>query len=110
MELVPRIGEWGLASFRPSVPPLDRATHARGLLRWAAAGHRDLRHRLEKLAPLGRRVAHTRGIEPATVLQLVIGVEAKEIRRALRTIGACDLLGVVDHARQGAAGVAREPL
>src|SRR5690349_15479599 len=78
-----------------SVFPFDRAAHAGNLVHRALAGAGNLRHRLEQVAACIWHRARARGIEPAAVLQLQIGVEAEEVGRANRVIRASDLLALV---------------
>src|SRR5512147_931343 len=78
------------------LPPLDRAAHARLLLRRSFTGLGDLAHRLKQL-PAG--IGHERGpgrVEPAPVLQFQGGVEAEELGSANRVVGPRHLLGLVD--------------
>jgi hypothetical protein len=50
-----------------SIPPLDRASHRGQLLLGAAAGFRNLPHRLEQIAPGIRDQRRARGIEPSAM-------------------------------------------
>src|SRR5262249_53549927 len=75
------------AAPKASMPPLDRAAHGRHLLHRAAPGFSDRFHRLEEVAARVGDRRHARGVEPPAVLQFVPGVEAEEIRGALRVIG-----------------------
>jgi hypothetical protein len=50
-----------------------------------------------------RNRRHARGIEPTSVLQLVLRVEAEEVGRALSVIGARHLLVGVDDVRKAEA-------
>jgi hypothetical protein len=99
-------------STRRRANPLDRATHARRLVGRPLAGLGDLFHRFVELAPRTRprHEAHAGGIEAAAVLQLVARVEAEEIGRALRVIGAPHRLRLVDHIGEGEAVPLREQL
>src|SRR5437016_13821885 len=81
--------------------PLDRATHARGLLQRPASSLDYLRHRVVKLAPSARQGAGASGVEAAAILQFVLGVEAEEVGGALRAISARDGLRLVDHVGKG---------
>src|SRR5262249_33021709 len=94
----------------PLTPPLDRTSHACGLLERATAGLCHLRHRLEELTPRPGHQARAGNIEAATVLQLVVGIESEEIGSALRAISARDLLRLVDHVGEGETVLLRQPL
>src|SRR5436309_1471427 len=59
------------------MPPLDRASHARALLEWTAAGLCHLGHGLEQLAPRVRHEARAGGVQPPSILQLVVGLPAE---------------------------------
>src|SRR2546430_16711631 len=76
--------------------PLDRTSHGRRLLPRAAAGLGYLLHCFKQVAPRVRNEGGARGIEPAAILQLVPGIEAEEVRRALSAVGFCHLLRLVD--------------
>src|SRR5690554_1616690 len=68
--------------------PLDRAAHGRDLFRGSLAGLGNFLHGQIEVAAQVRGVwVGAPGIEPAAVLQAEVGVEAKEVRGADRTIG-----------------------
>ena len=63
----------------------------------SAARFDDLLHCLEQVAARIWRRLYARGIEPTSVLQLVLCIETEKIGRALSVIGARDLLRRIDH-------------
>ena len=70
------------------------------------AGLGDHQHRFVEVAPRVRHGLRSRLIEPAAILQFVLGVEAEEIRRAHRVIGARDGLRFVMEVGKGEAVLA----
>ena len=75
----------GSCSFRP-IPRVD-----------------DLLHRFKQVAASVRDGRHSRRIEATSVLQLILCIDAEEIGRALRAIGARHFLGRIDHVGEGEA-------
>ncbi len=56
----------------------------------------DLLHCFEQIAANICPRLYARGIEPSTILQLILLVETEEVRRALSVIGSRHLLRLVD--------------
>jgi len=57
----------------------------------------NLLHRLEQITTSIGDQCGARGIEPTSILQLVLRVETEEVGRALSIIGASDFLRRINH-------------
>ena len=76
-----------------SMIPFDRTAHGWKLLFRPIPRVGDLLHRFKQVAASVRDGRHSRRIEATSVLQLILCIDAKEIGRALRAIGARPLPG-----------------
>src|SRR6516164_1261843 len=76
-----------------SVLPLDRTAHGWKLLLRPMACFSDLLHGFKQVTACISDRRHPRSIKAAAVLQLILRVEAEEVGRTLRGIGACHFLG-----------------